>query len=202
MVYQKEDFEAFPRLFRANFFNSILGYKPANLIGSVDKNGVENLAIFNSAVHLGASPPLIGLVSRPDSVPRHSLDNIRKTSYYTLNHVNAAICKQAHQSSANYAQVDSEFIKVGLSPEYIEKFPAPFVKESEVRLGMQLREILPIKMNGTYFIIGEIILVDVSETMVSEDGSLDYNALSTIAVTGLDTYHKAEQLQKLNYARP
>jgi flavin reductase (DIM6/NTAB) family NADH-FMN oxidoreductase RutF len=202
MIYNTEDFKTFPQRYRANFFNSILGYKPANLIGTKNQAGIENLAIFSSAVHLGANPPLVGMVCRPDSVPRHTLENIRTSGYYTLNQVNNDIYQQAHQTSANYANDVSEFKAVGLTPRYIDSFTQPFVQESKVGLGLKLKEILPIQLNDTYFIIGEIVLVDIAESDITEDGSLDYTALNTSAVTGLDTYHAGRQLEKLKYARP
>ena len=44
---------------RARFINSLSGFKSANLIGTTDKAGNENLAIVSSVFHLGAHPPLM-----------------------------------------------------------------------------------------------------------------------------------------------
>lgn len=62
--------------FRAHLINGLSGFKSANLIGSVDGNRQLNLSIVSSIVHLGANPPLIGMVIRPNTVPRHSLSLI------------------------------------------------------------------------------------------------------------------------------
>ena len=43
--------------FRLKFINSISGYKGVHLIGTKSKSGNTNLAIFNSIVHIGSSPP-------------------------------------------------------------------------------------------------------------------------------------------------
>ncbi len=74
--------------FRTNFINCLSGFKSLNLIGSVNQLQQTNLAIFNSVFHLGANPPLLGCIIRPDSVERHTLSNIESTGYYTFNHVN------------------------------------------------------------------------------------------------------------------
>ena len=66
------------------FINSLSGYKSANLVGTADHQGRHNLAIVSSVVHLGAQPPLVGMIMRPDVVERHTLANIRETGWYTL----------------------------------------------------------------------------------------------------------------------
>jgi hypothetical protein len=55
---------------RAMFINSLSGFKSSNLIGTQDAEGKTNLCIVSSLVHLGSSPALVGLIMRPDIVPR------------------------------------------------------------------------------------------------------------------------------------
>lgn len=64
---------------RAALINSLSGFKSLNLIGSISSSKITNLAIFNSVFHLGANPPLMGFIIRPDSVDRHTLQNILDT---------------------------------------------------------------------------------------------------------------------------
>ena len=59
--------------YRNNLINSISGYKSANLIGSISKQGITNLAVFNSVVHLGSNPALLGFILRPTTVPKTQL---------------------------------------------------------------------------------------------------------------------------------
>jgi flavin reductase (DIM6/NTAB) family NADH-FMN oxidoreductase RutF len=86
-----------------------------------------NTAIVSSVVHLGANPALIGYVSRPNTVERHTVENIKETKFYTINHIHESFIKQAHQTSARYGKDVSEFDAVGLSAEFIDNFHAPFV---------------------------------------------------------------------------
>ena len=119
--------------YRAQLINSLSGFKSANPIGTCDRSGSTNLAIFSSVVHLGSSPALMGFIMRPNSVDRHTLNNIEATKQYTINQVSDSFWKSAHQTSARYPQEISEFEQIGLSASYIENFNAPFVKESRLK---------------------------------------------------------------------
>lgn len=114
--------------YRAQLINSLSGFKSANLIGTINESGQTNLAIFSSVVHLGASPALVGFIMRPNSVERHTLENIEKTKQYTINQVNDTFWQAAHQTSARYSSDECEFMQTGLTPFYIDNVNAPFVK--------------------------------------------------------------------------
>ena len=188
--------------YRAAFINTLSGFKSANLIATIDKQGQTNCAVFNSVVHIGAHPPLLGFICRPDSVDRHTLENIQTTGVYTINHIHESMYLQAHQTSARYPKHQSEFDATGLHPEYINGFKAPFVKESTIKIAMQLKSIVPIAINGTLLVIGEIQSVNLPEDCMQSDGSVDIEKAGTVAISGIDTYHKTKRLAKLSYAKP
>lgn len=188
--------------YRANLINGILGYKPANLIATLGKNGVENVAIFNSTIHIGATPPLVGFIMRPLTVPRQTYTNIKESGYYTINHVHSDMIWEAHQSSAKYPEDVSEFAETGLKPWYSENFKIPYVEKSFVKMGLKFVEELPIQANGTLLIVGEVQELFYPEHIVSEDGTPDLNAIETVSVTGLDVYHLPQKLKRFSYPRP
>ena len=188
--------------YRANFINSLTGFKSVALVGTSDKNGRKNLAIFNSIVHLGAHPPLIGMVIRPDSVDRHTLQNILETGYYTINHVQEEMMEKAHQTSARYPKTISEFDTVGLEDEVIHDFPAPFVKASTIKIGVQFKEKVPFTINGTIFVIGEIKQITLLKDVVQADGFVDLVKAGTITNSGLDSYHVVFDGKRFPYAKP
>ncbi|WP_413694138.1 flavin reductase family protein [Psychromonas sp. KJ10-2] len=185
---------------RARFINSLSGFKSANLIATQDKQGNTNVAIFSSVVHLGASPALVGFIMRPDTGQRHTLDNIIETQVYTINQVSEAFYQQAHQTSARYPIEESEFEMAGLECGYIDN--VPFVKESSLKFVVKLKEILPIALNNTQMVIGEISHVLCEESAIKEDGYIDIEALQTVAISGLDSYHSSQRLSRLSYAKP
>ncbi|MFD2176059.1 flavin reductase family protein [Veronia pacifica] len=202
MHWSRTAIDASDDRFRAKFINSLSGFKSANLIGTADTNGNTNLAIVSSVFHIGANPPLIGMIVRPHTVTRDTLENILATGSYTINHVSADIWKQAHQTSARYPKEQSEFEAVGLHEQYIEGTHAPFVKESRLKFALKLAETQTLEINKTVMIIGEITDVIVEPLAVQEDGFIDIELLETVAVSSLDAYHRSHRLGRLSYAKP
>jgi flavin reductase (DIM6/NTAB) family NADH-FMN oxidoreductase RutF len=188
--------------YRATFINSLGGFKSVVLVGTCDKAGSTNLAIFNSLFHIGANPPLCGLVFRPDSVERHTLSNIETTGFYTINHLSEDIYAKAHQTSARYPKDQSEFEATGLTPEFREGFQAPFVAESQLRFGLELREMIPLALNGTILVIGQITNVWLPGDIVQADGFIDLEQAGTLTCSGLDSYHRTQRIARLSYAKP
>lgn len=202
MIISKENILGFEKLYRTNIFNSLSGFKSANLIGTISKEGKTNLAIFSSVIHVGANPPLMGFLMRPVSVERHTYTNIKETNHFTINHINREIFKQAHQTSARYEKNISEFDACGLTPEYSEIIKAPYVNESKIKIGCRFVEEHEIKFNGTIFIVGEIIELILPEEIISKDGYVDIEKAGTIAISGLDGYHETKRIVRLSYAKP
>lgn len=188
--------------FRATFINSITGYKSVSLIGTTDNLGQNNLAVFNSIVHLGAHPPLIGMVVRPDSVDRHTLQNIEDTGYYTINNIKPSFVEKAHQTSARYPKEVSEFEAVGLTTEFKDGFFAPYVGESSVQIGLKFKEKVPFNINNTLFVIGQIQEIYLPKNIVQDDGFVDLHAASSITNSGLDSYHVVLKGKRFSYAKP
>ena len=202
MIFKKDDIEQFEQRYRTAFVNSLAGFRQAVLIGTKSVDGDTNLAIFNSLIHLGANPALFGLINRPDSVERHTLQNIIDTKEYTLNYVGAVYYKKAHQTSARYAKVISEFDEVGFKEIYHPFCKAPFVEEAIVKIAMKLEDIIPIPLNGTVLIIGSIVQVEMDASMISPDGFVELSEAEILISQGLDAYFVSKKLGCLPYAKP
>ena len=196
------DIGAFPKEYRRNLINCLSGFKSLCLCGSIDSEGQHNLSLISSVIHVGANPPLLGILMRPHVVPRHTLENIKQTGFYTLNHVSEGILKQAHQTSANYPKEVSEFEATGLTPLMSALHAAPYVAESSLRIGLTFTEGYLIRANATEFIVGEIVEIQTQAGAIGEDGFLDLEQLGSLGVTGLDSYHRSKRVARLAYARP
>jgi len=201
-IFTKTELAESERRKRANLINSLSGYKPANLIGTVSGSGVNNLAIFTSVVHIGANPPLLGFVMRPiRDAPRHTYQNIKANGFFTINHVHESFVENAHFTSAKFADEESEFEYCGLTPEFLNGFTAPFVAESKVKMGLRLVEEIPVTSNDTIMLIGEIEILSIPEFAQLDDGGLDLNAVNDVCVSGLDTYQSVSKIMSLPYAK-
>ena len=202
MLIHKNEIEQLDQRYRTAFINSLAGFRQAVLVGTKSVDGNTNLAIFNSLIHLGANPALFGLISRPDIVQRDTLQNIMDTKEYSLNFVQAAHYKKAHQTSARYDKGISEFEKVGFVPFYHFGCIAPFVEEAVVKIAMKFEDSIPIQLNGTVLIIGSIIKVDINDEIVGEDGFVNLSAAKVLISQGLDAYFVSSEIGRLPYAKP
>jgi flavin reductase (DIM6/NTAB) family NADH-FMN oxidoreductase RutF len=199
---EKSQFSSYPKRKKAQFINSLSGFKSINLIGTKNERNETNLSIISSAFHLGSDPALIGFIIRPDVSPRHTLDNLRTSRFCTLNHVNEDIYKQSHQTSARYNRDQSEFKYCGLIEKYKDDFPAPFVNESYVSMSLEIEREVFIQENATHFIIAKIKDVYVPKNCLENDGSVNLEKAKTLCLSGLDNYHQTQLLDKLSYAKP
>lgn len=204
MKFTNHQIIALDRLYRANLINSITGFKSVALLGTKSENGNLNLAIFSQIFHVGANPPLMGVLFRPESQlgGNHSLKNVRNTEYFTLNHITANIYKQAHQTSARYAEDISEFDAVGLTPYFSENFFAPYVQQSPVKIGLKKEEEIPLIINGTTLIVASIQELIIEDKFIKADGFADLHAAGSITCSGLDAYLSTNKLARFSYAKP
>lgn len=199
---QSQDIVTMPERYRATLFNSLSGFKSLALIGTKNAEGRTNISVFNSIVHIGANPPLLGMVFRPDTVRRHTLENILEEKQYTINHVHRSMLPMAHQASAKFDDDSSEFTECGFTEEYTSSGTAPYIKESVIKLMMHYRMHVPIPLNGTIFLIGEIMEAIIPESYLQEDGYVDLQKAGTLTVAGLDAYFSTELIDRYAYARP
>ena len=201
-VYRTEDFSEMEQRFRTQLINSMPGIKALNLVGTRSAEGEENLAVFNSIFHVGANPPYLGMVIRPDSVDRHTWQNIQATGSYTLNSVGEGIYRQAHQASARYERGISEFEAVGLDAQYRDGVTAPFVAESAIKIGLELQEFHRVECNGTLIVIGKVVYVEIEDALITNDGSVDLVKAQSVGSIGVDGYVGVNWLSRLSYAKP
>ncbi len=199
--FSLSELQTWDRFTRANFINSLSGFKSLSLIGTVNSNGFSNLAVFSNIVHLGADPALIGFVNRPLSAAPHTLTNIQETGFYTVNLVTESIYKQAHQTSAKYPDGVSEFEMTGLTEQFRDGCSAPFVAESPVQYLLKLEQVIPIELNGTFFVIGSLQEAYVPAEIKEEDGFLDLAKAGIITSLGTSGYYKTDKIDNLPYAK-
>lgn len=189
------------RFFRTTFVNGLSGFKSVCLCGSISSKGQHNLSLISSVVHVGANPPYMGMLMRPHTVPRDTLENILETGYFTLNHLREEFFEAAHQTAARYPRETSEFEATGLQPVFSEHHPAPYVGESHVRIGLTYKERHDL-LNGTVLIVGEVQEVFFPEDCLREDGYLDLHKAGSLTVASLDAYHSTEPIARMAYAKP
>ncbi len=201
MKFTSSEIENLDRKYRLNLINSITGIKPANLVGTRSADGLDNLAIISSVVHLGSNPAQLGLVMRPQTkAPKDTYLNINETGYYTINHVSESMVKKAHYTSAKLDRSISEFDRMNIEREFIKDFHAPFVKESPLKIGMKHLENISLP-NGCIFVIGSVDLIILPDQAVNEQGQIDLEAYQGVGLSGLNTYYNLTKKVTYPYVR-
>ena len=198
----REDISKMEKLERINTINSCTGYKSANLIATISKDGIANVAVFSSVTHLGSNPGLLGFIIRPTTVPRDTYKNLKEIGYFTVNHITSNMIVDAHQTSAKYDVGISEFDKTNLEEEYKNNHIVPFVKGSPVQLYCKYINEYIIKENDTIHIIASIEAIFYDENMKHTDGWLQLDKGNIVVINGLDGYCLPKLVDRFEYARP
>lgn len=199
--YSEKQILDMERQYRLNLVNSMSGFKSPVLVGTFGKDGSTNLAVMNSLMHIGANPPLLGMILRPPTVRRDTLRNIEETNQYTFNFTDISTFKNGHRTSAKFDKNQSEFYECGFKEWYTESFKAPYVESSKVKIGLELKEKHNIITNGTILIVGAVKEVIVDDTCLLQDGIIDHSKADSLAVVSLDCYFKPERYARLSHAK-
>ncbi|RYM35653.1 flavin oxidoreductase [Brumimicrobium glaciale] len=202
MLLEEKTINKLERVYRLNLINTITGVKPANLIATRSKDGVDNVAIFSSVIHLGTKPSQIGFIIRPAGEnPRDTLYNIEETGFYTMNNISESFIQKAHYTSANLNLNESEFKRMNIDQEMISDFHAPFVKDSAVKFGLKHIEsiLLP---NRCTLVIGEVILIKILDDHINELGEIDLESYDCVGISGLGSYYKLKKLNSFPHVKP
>ena len=187
---------------RLNIINSITGIKPGNLTGTINKEKITNLAIFSSVIHLGSNPALLGFILRPqERVRRDTYNNILENGSYSINHLPETLTINGHYTSAKFNKDQSEFEYCNFTEWYVDDFEAPFVKESNLNIGLKFQESVPVKANNTIMIIGSVEHIFVKEDAISKEGYIDLEKLKSTGIGGLNSYYSLKKINSYPYAR-
>lgn len=198
--FSDQDLEQLTSRYKANLINSIGGLKSVNMIGSINGAGTSNLSLISSVIHIGSNPALLGFILRPTTVRRDTYENILENGCYTINQVHEDIVGKAHYTSAKFDEHESEFESLQLTPQFVENYAAPFVSESNIKIGLRF-ESEHVLQNDCRLIIGKIEHLLIENSSISEDGTVDLEKINTVSVSGLSQYYSATLLKKYPYAK-
>lgn len=200
-IFSLSELMTLPGRKRGQMLNALSGIKGVHLLGTQSKSGIDNLAVFNSVLHIGASPPALGILFRPLTVQRDSYDNILETGAFTLNLIQSSMLNAAHHCAAKWPTEASEFAATGLTP-FRTHHGAPYVAESPIAVGLTLVEEIPIAFNDTRLLIGAVQEVILPSGAVAEDGWIRLDEYDVVSVAGLDSYYLGQLLARKSYAQP
>jgi flavin reductase (DIM6/NTAB) family NADH-FMN oxidoreductase RutF len=193
-------------LFHSYMLSSIAP-RPIAFASTVDKEGHPNLSPFSFFNAFGSHPPIV--IFSParrvrDNTTKHTLENVYEVKEVVINVVNHAMVQQASLASCEYPKGVNEFEKAGFTP-VASVLVKPFrVKESPVQMECKVLNVIETGHEGgaANLIICEILLMHISETVLSEDGKIDPNKIDLVARMGSDWYCRASGDALFHVAKP
>jgi flavin reductase (DIM6/NTAB) family NADH-FMN oxidoreductase RutF len=170
--------------------------RPICLASTMDPDGRPNLSPFSFFNVFGVNPTtLIFSPSRRgrDNTTKDTFENVKRIPEVVINVVTYEMVNQVSLASTEYPSGTDEFLKSGLN-----KLPSlkvrPFrVKESPVQMECKIRDLVPTGEGpgAGNLVICEILLMHVSEEILSQDGLVDQNKIRLVGRLGRDFYVRA-----------
>lgn len=181
--------------------------RPIAFASTLDKEGNPNLAPFSFFNAFGSNPPTV--VFSParrvrDNTTKHTLENIYETGEVVINVVNYAMVQQMSLASTEYPKGVNEFVKAGFTPIASELIKPFRVKESPVQMECKVVEVKEMGDQGgaANLIICEILLMHISDAVLTPDKKIDPNKIDLVARMGGDLYCRASGNALFEVAKP
>jgi flavin reductase (DIM6/NTAB) family NADH-FMN oxidoreductase RutF len=170
--------------------------RPIAWVSTRDTNGLYNLAPFSFFNLFGVDPPTIAFApgyknimgngGGATRVPKDTLRNIIDTQEFVVNLVSRELAGKMNQTSGEYPHGTSEFVEVGLTAVSSQFVSAPSVAGSPVSMECKLVQI--VQHGNNNIVIGEIVGINVQDSVMDERGHINGNALQAIGRIAGDWY--------------
>ncbi len=153
---------------RYKLLTGLIVPRPIGWIGTVDRDGVRNLAPYSFFNCVAATPPtvVVGTGSRAGA-PKDTLSNLRDTGVFTVSIVTEEVAEAMNETSAEFAPDVDEFAEVGLTAVVGTTVPAPYVAQAKAALECAVNQILPLgEPPSSWLVIAEVRVVHVADDLL------------------------------------
>ena len=157
-----------------------------------------NLAPFSFYNAFGANPPVVVFspTLRRDGSRKDTLLNLQAVPEFVLNAAVEDLAEPMNMTAKElpYGQSEAEYAGLTLAPS--AKVRPPRVAESPVHLECRVLQLIPIGDGpiAANLVIGEVLLIDIDESVLDAQGQVDPRKLRTIARLGGDHYCRSTDL--------
>jgi flavin reductase (DIM6/NTAB) family NADH-FMN oxidoreductase RutF len=179
-----------------SYLQGIVAPRPIAFASTIDKNGNVNLTPFSFFNIFSSNPPIV--IFSParrvrDGSIKHSLENVYDVAEVAINIVSYSMVQQASLASTEYPKGVNEFIKAGLTPIESSLIKPPRVRESPASMECKVNQIIPLGNAGGAgnLVLCEVLLVHLSENILTAEKKVDPQKLDAVARMGEDWYCRA-----------
>ena len=170
--------------------------RPIAFASTISTEGVPNLAPYSFFNAFSSNPPILIFSSNrrvSNNTTKDTLKNVEDTGEVVINVVPYAIVRQMALCSIEYGAEVDEFVKAGLTPLPSERGKPFRVAESPVHMECRVERILPLgELGGAgNLIICRIVLMHISEQILSDTGRIDPQKIDLMGRMGRFYYARA-----------
>lgn len=182
-------------------FKAIISPRPIGWIGTLNADGIPNLAPYSFFNAVSSRPNMIAFASEGF---KHSARNARDTGEFSFSLASLPLAQAMRLSAEKVADNVDEFETAGLERGEPEVISAPFVKSSPAALECKLAhfmELNDIAGNSTdrFLVIGQVVAVHIRDEFIV-DGRFDAVKSRPIARQGYGGYSSVDAVW--NMPRP
>jgi flavin reductase (DIM6/NTAB) family NADH-FMN oxidoreductase RutF len=162
--------------------------RPIAWVSTVSPKGNPNLAPFSFFSGVSSKPAalMFSPVNKPDGSKKDTVVNIESNGQFVVNVVPFSLAQPMLESADDFAYEQSEFAAAGLTPASSKMVSPPRVAESPIQFECELIKIVnvgegPLAAN---VIIGKVLLIDVADHVLNEQGKIDPDLVDSIGRMG------------------
>jgi flavin reductase (DIM6/NTAB) family NADH-FMN oxidoreductase RutF len=184
----------------------VVSPRPIAFVSTLSAEGKGNLAPFSYFNLGGASPPSVvfSVLNDRFGKEKDTLLNIRETGEYVINVVTRPMAEKMNLTSANFPRGVNEFEQAGFTQVPSRLVAPPRVGESPVAMECRLYTLVPHGEGplAGHYVIGQVLLVQVDETLLDEKGRPDPPRIGFLGRMGGDWYDHASGDSLFTMPRP
>ena len=171
--------------------------RPIAWVSTISPNGITNLAPFSYFNGICSRPAalMFSPVNKADGSKKDTVRNIESNGQFVVNLVPFAVAEPMFKTASDYEYETSEFESVGLTEKPSQRVKPPGVAESPIQFECELIQIVPVGEGplAANVIIGKILLMNIADEVLGENGKIDPALLDTVGRMGGMSYCRTSE---------
>lgn len=166
----------------------LISPRPIALITSLDRDGVRNIAPYNSFAGLSTHPPIIGVsFGQRDGHDKTTLRNIKEQLCFAVNLVPRFLAENMNEAARESEEQD-DFLRLGLTPEPCKSIQGFRIAECPATLECRSLRILPLDPGKAELVVAAVDGIVLRDEFALFDGSFDNLSADLLASIGVEDY--------------
>lgn len=154
---------------------TILNPVPAVMVSCSGKDNKPNIITLAWVGTINSEPPMVSISVRKE---RYSYDLIKEKGEFAINLVSRKLTRATDFCGIKSGRDTDKFAEMGLTIGKASKIDVPLIEESPVNIECVVKQIVTLGSHDMF--IGEIVAVDVDESLLDDSGKLQLDKADLI----------------------